>query len=229
MSFGLALQNKNGQLMFSTDYTAFHFIGKFTATDTGSFRCAATFTCLGTPLVFMDGGSGNNSVAILEITNNGGNSWTAYVGGRTLSNVGLTSIDIYVFGFPSAPSTSGYGGFAKNSFGETTLNLEQRVLKITGGHQTVLTTSSITSLPPNETLTFGSIPSDYIVCSTEVGQIISPAGPNSLLLGMAAYRFASTTVGFFATLIYAVAPPGISSYRIFESQYVLFADKSLYQ
>jgi hypothetical protein len=229
MSFGLALQNKDGQLMFSTDYTAFHFIGKFTATDTGSFRCAATFTCLGTPLVFIDGNNGNNSVAILEITNNGGNSWTAYVGGRTLANAGLTSIDIYVFGFPSTPSSSGYGGFTKNASGDTTLNLQQRVLKITGGHQTVLRTSSSTSLPPNESLTFGSIPSDYIVCSTGIGEIISPAGPNGLLLGMAAYRSASTTVGFFATLIYAVTPPGISSYRIFESQYILFADKTLYQ
>jgi hypothetical protein len=229
MSYGVALRNSKGELMFSTDFTAFHFIGKFTATDTGSFRCAATFTCLGTPLVFVDGGNGNNSVSILEVTNNGGNSWTAYVGGRTLANAGLTSVDIFVFGFPSTPSASGYGGFAKNSSGQTTLNLGQRVLKISGAHQTALRTSSSADIPPSESLTLGSIPTNYIVCSTAIGEILSPAGPVSLLLGMAPYRSASTTVGFFGTLIYTTAPAGLIGYRMFESQYVLFADKTLYQ
>lgn len=229
MTYGVTLFNKSAEIMFSTEYIAFHFVGKFTATAASGFICEATFSCIGTPVVFINGNSGSHVVGILEIRNNGGNSWTAFVAGRTLANVGLTSIDIYIFASPNAPGSSGYGMWAKNSIGDTTLNFAQRVLKIAGALQTTAQSSSITDLPPNQTMTFGFIPENYIVCAPMVGEIITPAGPNSLLLGVGPYRVNSTTVGFSATNLYSPFGPPRQAYRIYEQEYVMFADKNLYQ
>lgn len=215
--------------MFSTEYMAFHFVGKFTAVAPTGFACEATFSCSGTPLVFINGASGAHVVGILELRENGGGSWTAFVSGRTLTNVGLTSIDIYVFAFPNAPATSGYGMWAKDSSGNTTFNFSQRVLKISGALQTTAVSSTTTDLPSNQAITFGSIPTDYIVCAPMLGEISSPAGPNNLLLGVGPYRVDATTVGLYATNLYSPfggAPT--PSHRIYEQEYVMFADKTLY-
>lgn len=228
MAHGITLSNSQGQIMFSTEYMAFHFLGKFTAVASTGFACEATFSCSGTPLVFINGASGAHVVGILELRENGGGSWTAFVSGRTLSNVGLTSIDIYVFAFPTAAATSGYGMWAKDSSGATTFNFSQRVLKIAGALQTTAQSSSVTDLPPNQSITFGSIPTDYIVCAPMVGEIITPAGPNSLLLGVGPYRVNSSTVGLFATNLYTPFGPPRRAYTIYEQEYVMFADKTLY-
>lgn len=229
MSNGITLSNNQGQIMFSTEYMAFHFVGKFTAVAPSGFVCQATFSCNGTPIVFLNGSSGSNVVGILELKDNGSGSWTAFVAGRTLANVGLTSIEIYVFAFPTAAATDGYGMWAKNSSGTTTFNFSQRVLKISGALQTIAQSSSVSDTPPNQSITFGSIPTDYIVCAPMLGEIISPAGANSLLLGVGPYRVNSSTVGLFATNLYTPFGPPRQAYRIYEQEYVLFADKSLYQ
>lgn len=229
MANGITLLNSQSQIMFSTEYMAFHFVGKFTAVAPSGFVCESTFSCSGTPLVFLNGASGANVVGILELRDNGSGSWTAFVAGRTLANVGLTSIDIYVFAFPSAPATSGYGIWAKDALGATTFNFSQRVLKIAGALQTAAQSSTTSSSPPNQTITFGSIPSDYIVCAPMIGEIIAPSGPNGLLLGVGPYRVDASTVGFFATNLYTPFGPARQAYRIYEQEYVMFADKTLYQ
>lgn len=228
MAHGITLSNSQGQIMFSTEYMAFHFVGKFTAVAPTGFACEATFSCNGTPLVFINGASGAHVVGILELRENGGGSWTAFVSGRTLSNVGLTSIDIYVFAFPNAPATSGHGMWAKNASGVTTFNFSQRVLKIAGALQTTAQSSTTNDLPSSQPITFGTIPTDYIVCAPMVGEIITPAGPIGLLLGVGPYRVNASTVGLFASNMYGQAPPGVSAHRIYEQEYVMFADKTLY-
>lgn len=228
MAYGINLYNNKNEIMYSTDFMAYHFLGKYTATNIGSFKCQATFSCFGVPMIFIDGNFGQNSVGLIELKDNGSGSWTATVAGRTLSNVGLTSIDIYVFAFPTISSIDRYSIVAKNSFGQPTLNLEQRLLKISGIYQTTFESGSTTTVP-NKALNFGSIPSDYIISGAIIGEIISPAGANGLLLGASPYRVNSSTVGVWASHLYSPFGPPISAYRIYEQQYVLFAEKSLYQ
>lgn len=228
MAYGINLLNSVGDIMFSTEYMAYHYVGKFTAVNTVSFQCQASFSCVGIPIIFIDGFSGTASVNLTQLTNTSGNNWTATVTGRTLDNVGLTSIDIYVFAFPNANSSSGYGIIAKNSSGNATLNTDQKLLKISGSYQTVVESSTTTDTPPSKALNFGSIPANYIVCAPTLGEIYSPSGPNRLFLAVGPYRVNATTVGFWPTFIYsAFGPPG-PAYRMYEQQYVLFADKALY-
>lgn len=229
MAHGINLLNSTGDIMFSTEYTAYHYVGKFTALNTVSFQCQASFSCVGTPIIFIDGFSGNAAVALTELTNTSGTNWTATVTGRTLANVGLTSIDIYVFAFPSANTGSGYGIIAKDSLGNATLNTNQKLLKISGSYQTVAESSTTVGIPPSKTVNFGSIPSNYIVCAPVLGELTSPSGANRLLLAAGPYRTNATTVSFWATFLYSVIGGGAGvSYRMYEQQYVLFADKTLY-
>jgi len=228
MAYGINLLNSVGDIMFSTEYMAYHYVGKFTAVNTVSFQCQASFSCVGTPIIFIDGFSGTASVTLTQLTNTSGNNWTATVTGRTLANVGLTSIDIYVFAFPSANSSSGYGIIAKNTSGSATLNTDQKLLKISGSYQTVVESSTTTNVPPSKAINFGTIPANYIVCAPTLGEILSPNGPNTLLLAAGAYRVNSTTIGFWPTYIYTATAPVGPAYRMYEQQYVLFADKTLY-
>jgi hypothetical protein len=230
MTYGINLLNSAGDIMFSTEYMAYHYVGKFTAVNTVSFQCQASFSCVGTPIIFIDGFSGTAAVSLTELTNTSGSNWTATVTGRTLSNVGLTSIDIYVFAFPSTNTGSGYGIIAKNTNGNATLNTNQKLLKISGSYQTVVESSSTIDVPPSKAINFGTIPSNYIVCAPVLGEISSPSGPNRLLLAAGPYRVNVTTIGFWATFLYSpFAGAPSPSYRMYEQQYVLFADKTLYE
>lgn len=229
MAYGVNLENSQGQIMFSTDYVAFHFVGKYTAVALAGGRLSASFSCNGTPIIFVDGASGVNAAGLLQLTNTSGTNWTAIVAGRTTANAALTSLDIYVFAAPNAPTTSGYGMWAKNGDGVTTLNFSQRVLKIAGAYQTTLSSSSSSTTIPDQAITFGSIPSDYIVCAPALGEILGPAGPNTLLLGVFPHRVSATTVGLRAGYLYATFGGTVAGYRVYEQQYVMFADKSLYQ
>lgn len=215
--------------MFSTDFSAFHFVGKYTATLTTNNRLSASFSCNGVPIIFVDGASGSNSAGILQLTNTSGTNWTAIVAGTNSSNAVLSSLDIYVFASPSAPSASGYGMWAKNESGVTTFNFAQRVLKITGAYQTTVLSSSSTTTIPSQAITFGSIPADYIVCAPALGEVLQPSGPNTLLLGVFPLRVNATTVGLRSGYLYSAFGGQVVGYRTYEQQYVMFADKTLYQ
>lgn len=233
MAYGLTLRNSANQIMFSTENIAYHFVGKYTATGAVPpvNQNSVTFTASGTPIIFIDGGSGNQAVTLLELTNIGGNNWTAKLAGRTLSGSILTSMDVYIFAFPDLPSASGYGMWAKNASGITTLNINQRLLKISGAYRTTAQSSSSSSTIPNQSMTFGSIPNDYIVAAPVLGEIIRPGGgfPVNILFGAGPYRVNASTVGLQETLNYgAFGASPVTSYRIYENQYVMFADKSLY-
>ena len=228
MSYGLNLKNKNNEIMFSTDFTAFHFVGKYTATGSPpSYRCQVTFTCNGVPLVFVDGANGLNRAGILTVTDNGGGSFTAVVGGRNAGSQ-LTSIDIYVFAFPNAATNSGYGMWAKNSSGATTFNFNQKVLKISASHVTTAASSTSSVSVPNQSVTFGTIPENYIVCSAVLGEIAYPDDPTSTLTGIFPYRVNATTVGFIDGTVYATLVGSVIGYTLSGQQYFMFADKMLY-
>lgn len=230
MAYGINLFNTQNQIMFSTENISYHFVGKYTATNTTNFRLQASFSCTGIPLIFLDGQSGAAGVSILQLTNTSGTNWTATVAGRIPATGALTSLDIYVFAFPNAIPTTGYGIWAKDAFGQATLNLQQKLLKLSGAFVTTASSSSSSNTPSNATLLFGSIPTDYIVCSPILGQQIVPAGPSSLLAGLSAKSATSTSVSFLSSYVYApnFAPPGTNSYFLMGSQYIMFADKSLY-
>jgi hypothetical protein len=216
--------------MFSTENISYHFVGKYTATNTTNFRLQASFSCNGTPLIFLDGQSGAAGVSILQLTNTSGTNWTATVAGRNPSTGALTSLDIYVFAFPNTPPSTGYGIWAKNASGTTTLNLQQKLLKLSGAFVTTASSSNSSNIPSNATLLFGSIPSNYIVCAPVLGQQIVPAGASSLLAGLSPRSASSTTVSFLSSYVYVpnFAPPSTNSYFLMGSQYIMFADKTLY-
>jgi hypothetical protein len=237
MSFGIQLRNENNQIMFSSDFAAFHFAGKFTATKivdpNHPFNYQVTFSCNGNPLVFTEG---LDSVGVpsrtctLEVINIGGNTWTAVV---YFLNTGgpLATIPVYVFAFASTPSPTGFSGFVQSQSGVTMLNLQQRVLKISGAHKTTAKSSPVVADPPPETLFSGTIPADYIMSCVQVAESARSNGPSipGGFFGMTVYRINSTTIGYTVADSYGLSPTGVDAYRVYENQYILFADRTLYQ
>lgn len=237
MSFGLQLKNSAGKIVFSSDFAAYHFAGKFTANRLSDpntpFNYQVNFSCVGRPLIFTEGLDSVGAVArscTLFMTNLGGNNWTATV---SFTGTGSTpaTIQVYIFALASDPISSGFGGFIKSASGATMLNLSQRVLKITGAHQTTAKSSSVESIPPPDTLFSGSIVPNYIVCCVPLGASSRSNGPYDYgsYFGLVPYRIASTSVGYRVGPAYGFSPPGVEAYQLFQNQYVLFADRSLYQ
>jgi hypothetical protein len=234
MAYGLNLFNDQNQIMFSSENISYHFLGKYTAVSQGGtaitqYQLYANFTCNGTPLVFLDSNNGTIYCSTLQVINTGGNNWTAIVAGKQPGQPALLSLDIYVFAFPNNPSTSGYGIWCKNNAGQTTLNLEQRLLKLSSAFVTVAG-SSATGILPSANLLFGSIPSNYIICSGSLGWKAVPAGASSLLTGLAPRANSTTSLDFDSQYVYAsnAFPPNTNSYTFYGSQYIMIADKSLY-
>lgn len=237
MSFGLELTNSNNQLMFSSDFAAFHFISKLNATNVGDpfkpFNYQINFSCNGRPLVFTEGLDSSGVVAgscILKLTDLGSNNWSATLIFRGTGPSPAT-IPVYIFGFASTPANTGYGGFVKSATGVTMLNLQQRVLKISGAHQTIFKQSSIASIPPPDPLFSGTIPENYILSCPPIGESLRSSGPTvfGTYFGLVPYRVASTTVGYRLGDDYGFSPAGVEAYTVYQNQYVLFADKTLYQ
>lgn len=237
MSFGIELRNNNSQIMFSSDFAAFHFAGKFTATKivdfNNPFNYQVTFSCNGNPLVFTEGLDSAGVPArtcTLDVTNIGGNTWTAvvYFFGTGASPA---TVPVYVFAFASTPSPTGFGGFVQSQLGVTMLNLQQRVLNISGAHKTTVKSSSVSADPPPETLFSGTIPTDYIMSCVQVAESSRSNGPSTPggFFGMTVYRLGSTTVGYTIANSYGFSPTGLDAYRVYENQYILFADRALYQ
>ena len=235
MAYGINLYNTQNQIMFSSENIAYHFVGKYTAVSQGgtaitTWQLYASFTCSGTPLIFLDSNNGANACSILQLTNTSGNNWTVRVAARNPSVGALSSLDIYVFAFPNNPSSSGWGIWSKNASNITTLNLEQKLLKISGAFVTVGSSSTTSGTPPNATLVFGSVPSNYIICSPILGLQTVPAGPSSLLAALSPRSASSTTMSFLSSYVMATnfAPPNTNSYTLNNAQYIMVADKSLY-
>lgn len=218
--------------MFSTENTSYSYQGTYGTTLSFGGRYTATFTSVGAPLVFMEGLTPGqttyNHCCILSLTDNGSNSWTVVVGARR-GTTQIANPPIYVFS--AAPSTaSGYGIVAFNSSGVATLNSNQKLLKVAALYTTVGASSNASSTPPNETVSVGSIPTDYLVCSPVLGEIIFTAGPQSIFGSMGIRRSSTsdTTMEFLITNQIGVLGAGLNAYIRYAGQSVIFIDRTLY-
>lgn len=238
MSYGLELHNSKGELMFSSDFAAFHFIGKFTAVrSTNSFTpfdYIVNFSCLGRPIIFIEGlDSGGSAISscTLSLEDLGNNNFTATI--LFIQSIGILvpTTQVYIFAFAPNPDNSGFGGFIKSTSGVTMLNLSHRVLKITGAHTTTQRSNSVSSDPPPEPIFSGTIPENYIISCVPVGESLRSSGPSVLgtFFGLVPFRVDSVTVGYRAGTSYGFAPPGVDAFTIHKNQYILFADRTLYQ
>lgn len=226
MSYGINIANDSGEIFFSTDWTAFHFVGKYTASTAVSGTSGLlTFnvTCPTIPLVFIEN-TGNYS-CVVNITFNGGTSWTIYV-----SSAPSTSLNCYVFSSPNSAPTSGYGMAIFDASGNTTFNSTQRVLKINGGLVTSSDVSNSTSTISNQSLSFGSIPTNYAVGSPILGEVILAGSPFSFGNAIGA-KGSTTTVNFGPS--YQINSfrlgAGVSGHNLVYGNYVLFIDTTIYQ
>lgn len=226
MSYGLNIYNDAGLLAFSSDYSCYKFLGKFTLPRTGvagQQYAILTVTSARAPLVFIAPNS-TEAVAVAGISVSG-TTWTINV--ESISLRTLTTINVYVFTVDQTLGT-GYGINIFDASGNVTFSTVDRTLQISG--YIISNAQTQVSTINNQALTYGSIPTNYATMTGLIGWEIRIVGPATQLYSYGINKVNATTVGFTPTrLLFQTAAPGSPSATVMGNQYAMFIDTDLYQ
>lgn len=266
MAHGANLYNEAGELVFSTDYPVYQFYGKVELVNTSSFSISIQSTY--TPLVFVapqTAGSTSETVTCRSYEETSGvwtivastsaqqtytkaNNSTGHYPGQGISANDLP-VNVYIFVRPrSQDADTGYGMNVYDSSGNLNFTTKLKVLKISGYHDTTNTASS--PFPSgsdytfgNQTLTSGTIPTNWAALSPDVGYsnqtTVSTAYWNTNGNQGLWYRAlgsgrgsSNTTVRFSACSYISITPPGVSGQypggAIFAGRRILFLNTDNY-
>lgn len=206
MSFGLSIEGANQRILLNESNPGIYFKGKYTASYSSSGWIKTITGCNTMPLVFIKNLGDGYKTCIQAQDNLGNGSWTIYATAARDSSSGTTytgDLDLYVFDILGSADavTSGYGMLVYDNNSTPVFTTNKKLLKITGYHNTSYVESSGSEYNISiQTLTNGTIPTDYAMHCASVGTVWYAAGAStSLLLSVGARRYSSTSLKFGAT------------------------------
>lgn len=232
MTFGLNILSSSGDIAFSTENRSYSFSTRLTifSTTIGATQVYRTTisSTFGMPLLFYVPTSPGIGYSGANITSVSGSDYTFSIYTSDTQTPSITPLQVYVF-LPQSTTATGYGLNVYDNSGNVTFSTGTRTLKIQAYY--ITQTSNVYPTPPSLSLTFGSIPSQYAICSASFGgqaQAISP-GIGTRLWMMGARITTGGVMEFGRVLIAGGVSNPLFNYTFMVGrQYVPIIDKSLY-
>lgn len=244
MSFGLSIEGANQRILLNESKPGIFFKGKYTATYSSGWTTTVT-GCNSMPLVFIKTLGTDYKTSIYSMVDNGSGSWTISLAARTDTGTNTNSssqeigdpypgdLTFYVFDILGSADavTSGYGMLVYDDNSNPVFTTNKKLLKITGYH--VTSSVYIANEQFNvstQTITSGTIPTDYAVLCGAVGDSwINVDIQLSLICPIGVRRLTSTTMKFGITgVFHRFNPAPYVQSNIFANHQLLFINHTDY-
>jgi hypothetical protein len=234
MAVGLNIFSDTGRLAFSTEYSAYRLLQKYTPSkqqiNNGGtiyqvFRVTVESPS-GIPLLFVKSTGGFLYSRVVSYTSS---SYTFEIITSDTQSGGATTIDCYAFVQNMQPAM-GYGVNAYRANGQLAFSTKDRLLKIAGYFRTpAIQTNNPSQSIPNSLLSAGSVPNSSAVCANTFGFKFLPVVGFGTLLVVVGARISGSQLEYGDVTLVAVNTGGLlQGLQVNGNLYVPIIDCSLY-